>query len=45
MATMTHHDELVTLGVDTHADLHVAAALDRVGKVLGTIVISTTTEG
>ena len=35
----------VTLGVDTHADIHVAAALDRVGKVLGTIVIPTTTAG
>ncbi len=45
MATMTDHDALVTLGVDTHADIHVAAALDQVGKVLGTIVIPTTTAG
>ena len=45
MDTMTHQDAYVTLGIDTHADLHVAAALDRVGKVLGTIVIPTTTEG
>ena len=34
MDTMTHHDAYVTLGIDTHADLHVAAALDRVGRVL-----------
>jgi transposase len=27
---------LVTGGVDTHADLHVAAVVDRVGQVLGT---------
>ena len=26
----------VTGGVDTHADVHVAAAVDQVGRVLGT---------
>jgi hypothetical protein len=26
----------VTGGVDTHADVHVAAVVDRVGRVLGT---------
>lgn len=36
---------LAALGIDTHADIHVAAALDRVGRVLGTIVIPTATEG
>ena len=45
MATMADHDDLVTLGIDTHADIHVAAALDQVGRVQGTIVIPTTTEG
>lgn len=45
MATMADHDDLVTLGIDTHADIHVAAALDQVGRVLGTIVIETTTTG
>lgn len=45
MATMADDTELVTLGIDTHADIHVAAALDRLGRVQGTIVIPTTTEG
>jgi transposase len=35
----------VTLGVDTHAELHVAAALDERGRLLGTCTISTTTAG
>jgi len=26
----------ITAGVDTHADTHVAAAVDQVGRVLGT---------
>ena len=26
----------VTVGVDTHADVHVAAALDQLGRLLGT---------
>jgi hypothetical protein len=28
----------VTGGVDTHADVHVAAAVDQVGRVLGTLL-------
>jgi transposase len=36
---------LVTLGVDTHADTHVAAALDQLGRHLGTITVATTTRG
>jgi transposase len=36
---------LVTLGVDTHADRHVAAALDQAGRPLGTRTISTTPGG
>jgi hypothetical protein len=37
--------ELVTLGVDTHAEQHVAAALDERGRLLGTCSIPTTTAG
>ena len=33
---------LVTLGVDTHAEGHVAAALDQAGRPLGTRTIATT---
>ena len=35
----------VTLGVDTHADVHVAAALDPVGRLLGTCTVPTTAGG
>src|SRR3984893_10082689 len=37
--------ELVTLGVDTHAEQHVAAALDERGRLLGTCSIPTTSAG
>ena len=37
--------EQVTLGVDTHAELHVAAALDERGRLLGTCTIPTTSIG
>jgi transposase len=37
--------EQVTLGVDTHAELHVAAALDERGRLLGTCTVPTTTAG
>jgi transposase len=37
--------EQVTLGVDTHAELHVAAALDERGRLLGTCAIPTTSTG
>lgn len=33
---MADHGLLVTGGVDTHKDTHVAAALDQLGRVLGT---------
>ncbi len=36
MTTMTETGCGVTGGVDTHKDVHVAAALDEVGRVLGT---------
>jgi transposase len=45
MSTMPEHQALVTLGVDTHADAHVAAALDHLGRELGTITVATTTRG
>jgi formylmethanofuran dehydrogenase subunit A len=35
MTTMTATGVVVTGGVDTHQDLHVAAALDQLGRVLG----------
>src|ERR1700674_4395871 len=37
--------EQVTLGVDTHAEQHVAAALDERGRLLGTCSIPTTANG
>src|SRR3954447_21749789 len=36
---------LVTLGVDTHADTHVAVALDELGRVMGTAEFDTTPGG
>jgi transposase len=45
MTTMTSARRLVTGGVDTHRDLHVAAALDGVGGLLGTASFPTTAAG
>jgi transposase len=45
VSTMPEPQVLVTLGVDTHADTHVAAALDQLGRHLGTITVATTTRG
>ncbi len=45
LPTLPHPQVLVTLGVDTHADSHVAAALDQAGRPLGTRTISTTPGG
>jgi len=36
---------MIAVGVDTHKDTHVAAALDRLGQLLGEIVISTDLSG
>jgi transposase len=33
---MADQDRAVTAGVDTHADVHVAAVIDEIGRVLGT---------
>ncbi len=38
-------DVRITLGVDTHADQHVVAALDQHGRLLGTRAIATTPTG
>ena len=45
MTTMTGTDVVVTGGVDTHKDVHVAAALDQLGRVLGTNSFPTTPNG
>ena len=45
MTTMTSSSALVTGGVDTHRDLHVAAALDQIGGLLGTATFATTPAG
>ena len=45
MTTMTPARPLVTGGVDTHRDEHVAAALDSVGGLLGTASFPTTMAG
>lgn len=36
---------IVTVGVDTHTDLHVAAALDQTGRLLGPAGFPATTRG
>src|SRR5207302_10478142 len=41
----TQQPERVTLGVDTHAEQHVAAALDERGRLLGTCTFPTTLSG
>jgi len=45
MTTMTSPAALVTGGVDTHRDFHVAAALDQLGGVLGIAQFPTTMTG
>jgi transposase len=45
MTTLTSIDVVVTGGVDTHQELHVAAALDQLGRVLGTESFPTTVAG
>ena len=38
-------DHLVAVGVDTHADFHVAVAGDQLGRVLDTVTVPTTKHG
>jgi len=45
MTTMTPEPGCVTGGVDTHLDVHVAAAVDHLGGVLGTESFPTTAAG
>ena len=45
MTTIAHHDVVVIGGVDTHKDIHVAAVLDNLGRLLGTESFSTTRHG
>ncbi len=45
LPTLPDPAALVTLGVDTHAETHVAAALDHAGRLLGTHSIPTTPAG
>src|SRR4029077_7313392 len=47
MATVSMPQETagVIVGVDTHADVHVAAALDPLGRALGRLEICTTPTG
>lgn len=45
MTTMTPAPGTVTGGVDTHSDVHVAAAVDHLGGVLGTQQFRTTPAG
>jgi hypothetical protein len=45
MTTMTSTARAVIGGVDTHAEVHVAAACDHLGAVLGTQSFPTTTAG
>ena len=45
MTTVASRALVVTGGVDTHLDLHVAAALDHLGGVLGTATFPTTAAG
>ena len=38
-------EEQITVGVDTHADVHVAAAVDQLGRLLGTQSVPSTPAG
>jgi transposase len=39
MTTMAQMPGPVTVGVDTHSDVHVGAVVDEVGQVLGTVMV------
>jgi transposase len=45
MHTQTPTPVQVTVGVDTHVDRHVAAAVDQLGRLLGTEAVPTTAAG
>jgi transposase len=45
MASLPAVARQVTVGVDSHKEVHVAAAVDHLGRVLGTTWVPTTTRG
>lgn len=45
MATVPQEEVRVTVGVDTHEDVHVAVALDQLGRGLGQAAVPTTRRG
>ena len=45
MHTVPDDEVLVTLGVDTHGDVHVAVALDQLGGLLGSVQVPATRLG
>ncbi len=45
MTTIAAPTNIVTVGVDTHMDVHVAAALDGLGRMLGSAGFATTPAG
>jgi hypothetical protein len=45
LPTLPDPAALLTLGVDTHAETHIAAALDPAGRLLATHTIPTTPAG
>jgi len=45
MDTISDGELEVTLGIDTHLDQHAAAALDQLGRVLGTTSVPATPDG
>jgi transposase len=45
MATMPQLERRVTVGIDSHKDVHVAAAVDQVGRILATTQAATTLRG
>jgi transposase len=45
MASMPPTECLVTIGVDSHKELHVAVAVDQLGRALATTRVATTPRG
>ena len=45
MHALVETEVQVTLGVDTHAEVHVAAAVDQLGRLSGTHSVPTTASG
>ena len=45
MTALESTDVQVTVGVDTHAETHVAAALDQLGRLLATQSVPSTSAG